>query len=73
MNGAEIGIFKQPNEVSFSRLLQRQNRVALETQICLEILCDFSDKPLEWELADKKLSTLLVLADFSVSHTLQRA
>merc|ERR1719203_1723332 len=34
--------------------------MTLETQISLEILCDFSDQPLERQLPDQKLSALLV-------------
>jgi hypothetical protein len=32
----------------------------------LEVLSNFSDKPLEGELPDKKLSALLVLTDLTV-------
>lgn len=31
----------------------------------LEVLSNFTDKPLEWELPDQKLSTLLVFTDFT--------
>ena len=40
----------------------------LETQICLEILCDFSDQSLEWQFSDQQLGGLLVSADFSECH-----
>jgi hypothetical protein len=33
----------------------------------LEILSNFTDKPLEWELPDKQLSRLLVATDFTKS------
>lgn len=40
----------------------------LESQICLEILSNFSDKSLKWQLPDKKLGRLLVPPDLSQSH-----
>ena len=44
------------------------NRRALKPQICLKILSNLSDKPLEWELPDQKLSALLVLPDLTERH-----
>ncbi|KAM1382818.1 hypothetical protein ACFX13_035971 [Malus domestica] len=58
---------RQPNEQTslWNRsLLQCQHRVALETRINLEILGNFTNKPLEWQLPDQELSTLLVLNGF---------
>ena len=39
----------------------------LETQIGLEVLGDFSNKPLERQLADEKLGRLLITTDFTQS------
>ncbi|KRX12281.1 hypothetical protein T07_2523 [Trichinella nelsoni] len=69
MNGAEIGVFKQTNQVSLSSLLQGKNCMALEAQISLEVLGNFTNKPLEWQLPDQELSTLLVLTDFTKSNS----
>ncbi|EOY10237.1 Uncharacterized protein TCM_025598 [Theobroma cacao] len=69
MNGTEISILKPPNEISFSGLLKSNDSAALEPQINLEILSDFSHQPLERKLPDQELGTLLVLSDFSQSHS----
>lgn len=66
VDGTQVSVFKQSNEVRLCRLLQCQHRMALETQVSLEILRNLTNQPLEWELPDQELSTLLVLADFSV-------
>jgi hypothetical protein len=68
MDGTEVSVFEQTNQIRLRRLLQRQHRVALETQVSLEILSNLTDQPLEWELPDQKFGTLLVLADFSASY-----
>jgi len=65
VNGAEIGVFEESDEVSFSSFLKSGDGTALETKIGFEVLSDLSDKPLEREFTDKKLSALLVLPDFS--------
>ncbi|KAL4304169.1 hypothetical protein GQ457_10G016490 [Hibiscus cannabinus] len=64
----KIGVFKQPNEISFSRFLKSSDGAALEPQIRLEILSNFPHQPLERKLPDQQLRTLLVLTDFSQSH-----
>jgi hypothetical protein len=69
MDGAEIGVLKETDEVGLSRLLQSQHGVGLETQISLEILSDFPDQTLERKFADQELSALLVLTDFTKSHS----
>jgi len=65
MNRAEIGVLKQPNEVSLGGLLKSGDGGALEPEIGLEVLGDLTNQPLEGELADQKLGALLVLADLS--------
>nr|KYP75775.1 hypothetical protein KK1_019976 [Cajanus cajan] len=70
MNGTQVGVLKEPNEVCLGSLLQRKHSMALETKIkYLEILSNFTNQPLEWELPDKKLSTLLVFPNLTVSIT----
>ena len=69
MNGTKIGIFKEPNEISLSRLLKSRNSAALKTKVSLEILSNFSYQSLEWKFPDKKLCTLLVLSDLSQCHS----
>ncbi|KAH0456126.1 hypothetical protein IEQ34_014033 [Dendrobium chrysotoxum] len=57
VDSAQICVFEETNE--------SQHGMALETQIRLEILCDLTNKPLERQLSDQQLSTLLVLANLS--------
>lgn len=42
MDGTEVGILKQPNEVGLGGLQEGQDNMALELQICLEALHDFT-------------------------------
>jgi len=56
VNGAEVGVFKETNEVSFRSLLESHDSGRLESKVGLEVLGDFSDQSLEWELSDQKLS-----------------
>lgn len=49
--------------------LQCSNSCTLETQVCLEILCNFSDQSLERQLPDEQLSGLLVPADLTESDS----
>ncbi|CAN0853268.1 hypothetical protein LINGRAHAP2_LOCUS5586 [Linum grandiflorum] len=65
VDSAEVGILEQSDEVSLSSFLESRDGGALEPQIGLEILGDLTDKALEGELADEKLSALLVLADLT--------
>ncbi|KAF3330577.1 hypothetical protein FCM35_KLT03931 [Carex littledalei] len=68
MNRTQIGILEQSNKVRLRHLLQRRYGGALEPQIRLEILHDFSDEPLKWELPDQKLNAFLVLPDLTKSN-----
>ena len=67
VNSAQISVLEQTDQISLSCLLKSRHSRALETQIGLEILGDFTDQALEWELPDEKLCGFLVLADFSES------
>ena len=65
---AQVGVFKQTDKVSLASFLKGHNSRALETQICLEILSDFSHKTLEGQLADQQLGGFLVTTDLTKSH-----
>ena len=43
--------------------------MTLETKISLEILGNLTNQSLEWQFPDQKLSTLLVLPDFTKCHS----
>ena len=73
MDGAQVGVFKEADEVRFGRFLERQHGGALESQIRLEVLRDFAHETLERELADQEFRRLLVLAASSkraIHHSL---
>ena len=65
MDGTEVGVFEEGDEVSLSSLLEGKNSRALESELLLELMSDFSDKPLEGELSDEEISRFLVFSDFS--------
>jgi len=69
MDGTQVGVLKETHKVSLSSLLKSQHSMALETQISLEVLGNFTNKPLERQLPDQELSTLLVLANFTKSNS----
>ena len=68
VDGAQVGILEQSNQVSLRGLLQSHDGRALEAQIGLEVLGDLTDQTLEWQLADEQLSALLVPTDLTESH-----
>jgi len=65
MNGTEVGVLKERDEVSLDRFLESTNSTALETKVGLEILSDFTNETLEWQLSDQKLSGLLVATNLT--------
>ncbi|KRY04119.1 hypothetical protein T12_5679, partial [Trichinella patagoniensis] len=68
MDSTKVCVFKETNKVGFCSFLQCKHCMALETQISLEVLGDFTHQPLKWKLADEKLRALLILANFSESN-----
>ena len=69
MDSAQVGVLKQTNQVSLTGLLESHDSRGLESQISLEVLGNFSDQTLEWQLSDEKLSRLLVSSDLSEGHS----
>lgn len=67
MDGAEVGIFEQSDQVGFSSFLEGEDSRALESQVVLIVVSDFSDESLERKLSDEEFSGLLELSDFSQS------
>lgn len=68
VDGAEVGVLEESDEVSLRGLLQSHDGGALEAQVGLEVLGDLSDEALEGQLADEQLGGFLVAADLSESH-----
>ena len=67
MDGAQVGVFEHADQVALTGFLQGHDCCALESQISLEVLSDFTDKTLERQLSDQQLSWLLISSDFSQS------
>ena len=65
VDGAEVGVLEQTDEVGFASLLESHDRGALESQVSLEVLGDFTNQSLEGELPQQKFGRLLVSTDFS--------
>jgi len=65
VDGALVRVLEQTDQVSLAGLLKGHNSGALEAEISLEILSDFTDEALERQLADEQLSRLLVTTDFN--------
>jgi hypothetical protein len=69
MDGSQVGVLEQADQVGLGRLLQGQDGRALEAQVGLEVLGDLSHQALEGQLADQELGGLLVSSDLSKSHS----
>jgi hypothetical protein len=69
VDSAQVGVLEQSYEVCFASLLKSQHSRALESQISLKVLGDFTNKTLEWQFPDQKLGALLVTSDFSESDS----
>ena len=67
VDGAEVGVLEEGDEVSLNGLLERTDGGALEAEVGLEVLGDLTDKTLERQLADEELGRLLVATDLTES------
>lgn len=68
VNGTQVSVFEESDEISLAGFLKSHDGRALETQIRLKILCDFTDETLERQLANQQFSALLVTTDLAESH-----
>ena len=67
VNGTQVGVFEQTNQVGFGGFLESQNCSGLEAKVRLEVLSNLTHKALERSLANEEVRRLLVLADFTKS------
>ena len=67
MDGAQVGILKETDEVGLGGFLEGQDGGSLEAEVGLEVLGDLTDKTLEGQLADEKVGGLLVTTDLTES------
>jgi len=67
VDGAQVGVLEERDEVSLNGLLKSTDGRALEAEVGLEVLSNLTDKTLEWQLADEELGRLLVTTDLTES------
>jgi len=65
MNGTQVRVLEQTNQVRLCRFLKSKDGSTLKAQISLEILSDFAYQTLEGCLADQQIGGLLILADLT--------
>jgi hypothetical protein len=65
VNGAQIGIFKESDQVGFGSFLQSQHGRSLEAQIALKVLRDFTDQALEGQFTNEQVGTFLVATNLA--------
>ena len=68
VDGAQVGVLKQTDQISLGRLLESHDGGALEAQVGLEVLSDLPHQALEGQLADQQLGGFLVATDLPQSH-----
>ena len=68
VDGAEVGVLEQANQVSLRGFLEGHEGGGLNAEVGLHLLGDLADQALEGELADEELGGLLVAADLAESH-----
>ena len=68
VNGTQVGILAQSDQIRLGGFLKRENSRALEVQVGLEVLSDLTDQALKGKLAEEQLRGLLVFADLAKSH-----
>eukprot|EP00968_Pinguiococcus_pyrenoidosus_P008691 scaffold639_cov304-Pinguiococcus_pyrenoidosus.AAC.14 len=69
VDGAQVGVLEEADQVSLGGLLEREHGGALEAQVGLEVLSDLTHETLEGQLADEQLGRLLVAADLTERHS----
>jgi histone H3 len=67
VDGAQVGVLEEGDEVSLNGLLESTDGGGLEAKVGLEVLSNFTDQTLEGELADQKLGGLLVTTNLTKS------
>ena len=69
VNGTKVSVFEERHEICLNGLLKGTDSRRLEAEIRLEILGNFSDKALEWQLADQELGRFLIATDLTESDS----
>lgn len=67
MNGGQVGVLEQGDQVSLGSLLKSANGGRLESEISLKVLSNLTNETLEGEFSDEQLSRLLVATNLTKS------
>ena len=67
MNGAQVRVFEERDQIGFAGLLQCADSCRLKTQVSLEILSDFTNEPLKWEFANEQFGRFLIATNLTQS------
>lgn len=67
VDGAEVGVFEETDQVGLSGFLEGEDGRGLETEVVLELSSDLTDESLEGELSDEELGGLLETSDLAKS------
>jgi len=67
VDGAKVGVLEQADEVCLNGFLESTDGGRLESEVRLEVLCDFTNQTLEGELSDEELGRLLVTTNLTES------
>jgi len=67
VDGSQVGILEEGDEVSLGSLLESEDGRRLEAEIGLVVLSNLTNETLEGELADEQLGGLLITTDFTES------
>jgi hypothetical protein len=65
VNCAQVGIFKEGDQISLHGLLKSTDGGCLKTQIGLDVLSDFANKTLKGKLSNEKLTRFLIATDLT--------
>jgi len=68
MDGTEIGVLEETNEISLRGLLKGGDGRRLKAQIVFESGSNLTNEALEGKLANQQISALLITTDFTKGH-----
>ena len=68
MDGAQVGVLEEADQVSLRGLLKGHDSGGLEAQVGLEVLGNLTNETLEGQLPDEELGALLVTTDLTESN-----
>ena len=68
VDGAEVGVFEETDEVGLGGFLESEDSGGLESEVVLELRGNLSNESLEGKLSNEELGALLESSDFSESN-----